>query len=36
MCLDGCKKGFLARCRPYIGVDESHLKTKYSGQLLAI
>lgn len=34
MCLDGCKKGFLAGCRPFIGVDGCHLKTKYGGQLL--
>ncbi|XP_029129899.1 uncharacterized protein LOC114916709 [Cajanus cajan] len=34
MCLEGCKKGFLAACRPFIGVDGCHLKTKYGGQLL--
>jgi hypothetical protein len=31
---DGCKKGFLASCRPFIGVDGCHLKTKFGGQLL--
>ena len=34
MCLDGCKKGFLGGCRPFIVVDGCHLKTKYGGQLL--
>ena len=34
MCLDGCKRGFLASCRPFIGVDGCHLKTQYGGQLL--
>ena len=34
MCLDGCKQWFLARCRPFIGVDGCHLKTAYGGQLL--
>ncbi|KAK7259984.1 hypothetical protein RIF29_25648 [Crotalaria pallida] len=34
MCLDGCKKGFIAGCRPFIGVDGCHLKTRYGGQLL--
>ncbi|XP_058783990.1 uncharacterized protein LOC131658743 [Vicia villosa] len=31
---DGCKKGFIHGCRPFIGVDGCHLKTKYGGQLL--
>src|SRR3954471_20018392 len=31
---DGCKKGFTNGCRPFIGVDGCHLKTKYGGQLL--
>ncbi|CAJ2652425.1 unnamed protein product [Trifolium pratense] len=31
---DGCKKGFLKACRPFIGVDGCHLKTRYGGQLL--
>jgi hypothetical protein len=33
-CLEGCKKGFIHGCRPFIGVDGCHLKTKYGGQLL--
>ncbi|XP_058783754.1 uncharacterized protein LOC131658483 [Vicia villosa] len=33
-CFDGCKKGFSMACRPFIGVDGCHLKTKYGGQLL--
>lgn len=33
-CFDGCKKGFLKGCRPFICVDGCHLKTKYGGQLL--
>ncbi|KAK2446568.1 hypothetical protein QL285_017358 [Trifolium repens] len=33
-CFDGCKKGFNNGCRPFIGVDGCHLKTKYGGQLL--
>ncbi|XP_057451399.1 uncharacterized protein LOC130743252 [Lotus japonicus] len=35
MCLDGCKRGFLAGCRPFIGLDGCHLKTKHRGILLA-
>jgi hypothetical protein len=31
---DGCKRGFINGCRPFIGVDGCHLKTKYGGQLL--
>jgi len=34
MCLAGCKAGFLAGCRPFIGVDSCHLKIAYGGQLL--
>jgi len=34
MCLAGCKTGFLARCRPFIGFDGCHLKIAYGGQLL--
>ncbi|KAK2457356.1 hypothetical protein QL285_004634 [Trifolium repens] len=34
LCFDGCKKGFNNGCRPFIGVDGCHLKTKYGGQLL--
>ncbi|XP_058776819.1 uncharacterized protein LOC131651168 [Vicia villosa] len=33
-CFEGCKKGFLNGCRPFVGVDGCHLKTKYGGQLL--
>jgi hypothetical protein len=33
-CFDGCKKGFTNGCRPFVGVDGCHLKTKYGGQLL--
>ncbi|XP_058767340.1 uncharacterized protein LOC131641032 [Vicia villosa] len=33
-CFDGCKKGFTNGCRPFIGVDGCHFKTKYGGQLL--
>ncbi|KAK2382535.1 hypothetical protein QL285_070062 [Trifolium repens] len=33
-CFDGCKKGFINGCRPFIGVDGCHLKTKYGGQIL--
>ncbi|XP_050888646.1 uncharacterized protein LOC127093787 [Lathyrus oleraceus] len=33
-CFDGCKKGFIHGCRPFVGVDGCHLKTKYGGQLL--
>jgi len=36
MCLDCCKQGFLAGCRPFIGVDGCHLKTTYGGQLLVV
>ena len=28
VCLDGCKKGFLAGCRPIIGLDACHLKVQ--------
>jgi hypothetical protein len=31
---DGIKKGFTTACRPFIGVDGCHLKTKYGGILL--
>ncbi|KAK2405578.1 hypothetical protein QL285_054800 [Trifolium repens] len=31
---EGSKKGFIHGCRPFIGVDGCHLKTKYGGQLL--
>ena len=32
--LDACKRGFLATCRPFIGVDGCHLKGEYPGQIL--
>ncbi|KAH0977423.1 hypothetical protein GBA52_027142 [Prunus armeniaca] len=31
VCLDACKKGFLAGCRPIIGVDGCHLKGPFAG-----
>jgi hypothetical protein len=31
---EGTKKGFLSSCRPFIGVDGCHLKTKHGGILL--
>ena len=34
ICLEGCKKGFLARCRPFIGFDACHLKNKLGRQLI--
>ena len=34
ICWVGCKKGFLASCRPIIGLDACHLKTKLGGQLI--
>jgi len=33
-CFEGCKKGFITACRPFVGVDGCHLKTRYGGQLL--
>ncbi|XP_058725696.1 uncharacterized protein LOC131596990 [Vicia villosa] len=33
-CFEGCKQGFIHGCRPFIGVDGCHLKTKYGGELL--
>ncbi|KAI5433665.1 hypothetical protein KIW84_020801 [Lathyrus oleraceus] len=33
---DGCKNGFIHGCRPFIGVDDCHLKAKYGGQLLIV
>ncbi|KAL7189675.1 hypothetical protein ACSBR1_039339 [Camellia fascicularis] len=32
--LGASKKGFIAGCRPYIGVDACHLRGPYKGQLL--
>ena len=34
ICLEGCKKGFLAGCRSFIGLDVCHLKNKLGGQLI--
>ncbi|KAL9667757.1 hypothetical protein QQ045_002122 [Rhodiola kirilowii] len=33
ICLDACKRGFLAKCRPIISLDSCHLKGHYSGQI---
>ncbi|KAI5441517.1 hypothetical protein KIW84_010843 [Lathyrus oleraceus] len=35
-CFDGCKRGFINGCRPFVRLDGCHLKTKYDGQLLII
>ncbi|XP_034204500.1 uncharacterized protein LOC117618861 [Prunus dulcis] len=34
VCLEDCKRGFLAGCRPLIGIDGCHLKGPYTGQVL--
>ena len=34
ICLESCKKGFMAGYRPIIGLDACHLKTKSGGQLI--
>ena len=34
MCLEGCKKGFLAGRKLFIGLDACHLKNKLKGQLI--
>ena len=34
ICLEGCKKGIMAGCRPIIGLDAYHLKTKSIEQLI--
>ena len=34
ICLESCKMGFLAGCRPFIGLDACHLKNKLEGQLI--
>ena len=36
ICLEGCKKGFIAGCRPIIELDACHLKTKLGGQLITV
>ncbi|RYR33172.1 hypothetical protein Ahy_A10g047735 isoform A [Arachis hypogaea] len=35
ICLDACKKGFLAGYRPLIGLDGAFLKTQHGGQILS-
>ncbi|XP_016206765.1 uncharacterized protein LOC107647162 [Arachis ipaensis] len=35
VCLEGYKKGFLAGCRPLIGLDGAFLKTRHGGQILS-
>lgn len=35
-CFDGCKRGFINGCRPFVRLDGCHLKTKYDGQLLIV
>ena len=34
VCFEGCKKGFLVGCKPFIGLDACHLKNKSGGQLI--
>ena len=34
ICVESCKIGFLAGCRPIIGLDACHLKAKLGGQLI--
>lgn len=34
ICLDGCRRRFIASCRPFIGLDACHLKGPYRGQLI--
>ena len=36
ICLKGCKKGFMTGCKPIIGLDACHLKTKSGGQLITV
>ncbi|KAH1252480.1 hypothetical protein GmHk_04G009435 [Glycine max] len=31
MCMDACKSDFVDSCKPFIGVDDCHLKTRYGG-----
>ncbi|XP_072963748.1 uncharacterized protein [Typha angustifolia] len=35
VCFKACSDGFIAGCRPYLGLDGCHLKGKYLGDLLA-
>lgn len=34
ICLKACKEGFMAGCRPILGVDGAHLKGPYTGILM--
>ncbi|KAI5323327.1 hypothetical protein L3X38_032399 [Prunus dulcis] len=34
MCLGACQAGFIAGCRPIIGLDDCFLKDVYGGQFL--
>ena len=34
ICWSGCKQGFRVGCRPIIGLDACHKKTKIKGQLM--
>ncbi|XP_057526227.1 uncharacterized protein LOC130805469 [Amaranthus tricolor] len=36
ICLSACKEGFVAGCRPIIGVDGAHLKGQFPGILLTV
>jgi hypothetical protein len=36
LCFDGAKRALKIACRPFIGVDGCHLKSKYGGQLLIV
>jgi hypothetical protein len=34
MSLDACKRGFMAGCRPIIGIDGCHIKNRFGGVML--
>ncbi|XP_024178075.1 uncharacterized protein LOC112183998 [Rosa chinensis] len=34
VCFDACKRGWMAGCRPIVGLDGCHIKIKYPGLLL--
>lgn len=34
MYMDACKRGFVDGCKPFIGVNGCHLKTRYKGKCL--
>ncbi|KAK9951593.1 hypothetical protein M0R45_007031 [Rubus argutus] len=36
VCLDACKRGWITTCRPVVGLDGYHIKTKFPGQLLSV